>query len=153
MRACSATTKNPEIQKNLPKKKALPLKLRLHKQSVRVRLNQSEVERLGQGQPINYTLQLGNHDGEGWQFLLTPSADIQEICAVYVGASLQVQIPLQQAQALAKTDLVTVEASLALGTNPPLTLFLEKDFQCLKPRLGTDDHDTFPNPAEGIVKC
>jgi hypothetical protein len=129
------------------------LKLRLHKQSIRVRLTQGEVDRLGQGESLDYTLQLGQNEGDGWRFLLTPSADIQEYRATYAGASLQVQIPLAQAQALAQTDLVTVEASLALGPNPPLKLFLEKDFQCLKPRTGDDDHDTFQHPSAGVIKC
>jgi hypothetical protein len=128
------------------------LKLRLYQQSLRVRLTQGEVQSLGAGDVLTYRLALGPTPDAGWRFALR-AADVSEPCAATEGGALTVQLPRAQALALAQTDLVTLRADLALSGCDPLRFTLEKDFQCLQPRPGDDDHDTFAHPSQGSARC
>lgn len=90
-------------------------------------------------------------DGAGLDYELR-SADVDVVEARFTGNRIVVSLPRAQAHAWADGDQVGIAAEQALGPDPghdqgTLALLIEKDFQCLAPREGEDDRDTFPNPG------
>jgi hypothetical protein len=113
------------------------MKLRLHDNSLRLRLSQSEIARLRDtgkvedlivfqpGKELFYTIETGA---------------AQETTATFENAKIRVTLPASVAMQWIEGDQTGIEAST--GT---LRLLIEKDFQCLhrEPKPG---EDAFPNP-------
>jgi hypothetical protein len=113
------------------------MKLRLHAGSLRLRLSQSEVARLGEtgkvedsvefapGSELLYAIETGT----------TPSVD-----ATFDNRNIRVIVPALIAKEWIESDQTGIEAS-----TPTLRLLIEKDFQCLH-REAEPGEDSFPNP-------
>lgn len=116
------------------------MKLRIRGNSIRLRLSQSDLatlldngaveDRVGfpAGPVLTYRLEAG----------AGPSAE-------YENDRIVVRFPAGQLELLGRPDEVTLQADVPLG-GEGLKLLVEKDFQCLSPRPGEDDADSFPNP-------
>ena len=61
---------------------------------------------------------------------------------------IRVSVPQSAVERWQRTDEVTISGELALGGSETLKILIEKDFECLNPRPGDEDADTFPNPAK-----
>lgn len=111
------------------------MKLRLHAGSLRLRLSQSEVAKLGEtgkvedslafapGSELSYALEIGAATG-----------------ATFENSRIRVILPQPVAKHWMESDEAGIEAST--GT---LKLLIEKDFQCLH-REPDPGEDSFPNP-------
>jgi hypothetical protein len=112
------------------------MKLRLHDNSLRLRLSQSEVERLhdtgkveevvvfAPGKQLGYTLETGS----------------TEIAATLDNSRIVVTLPAAVAAEWIESDQTGIEASIGA-----LRLLIEKDFQCLHREPAPGD-EAFPNP-------
>lgn len=113
------------------------MKLRLHDNSLRLRLSQSEVARLHDTGKVEdlVVFQPGNE-----LLYSIETAAAQETTATLENAKIRVILPTQVAMQWIESDQPGIEAST--GT---LRLLIEKDFQCLhrEPQPG---EDAFPNP-------
>jgi hypothetical protein len=119
------------------------MKLRVFQNSIRLRLNQSEVKQLADQQtiemrtdlfpqPLVYQLAAG-HSGE------MPSVSFQ-------GGALRVVVPSAQLRNWATSEQVGIELSLpGASGRQSLNLLIEKDFKCLHGEV-EDQQDCFANP-------
>jgi hypothetical protein len=121
------------------------MKLRLRKNSIRLRLTQGEVAEFaekgsvedkvefGEGSAFRYRLERGGRSGDGF--------------ATFDDGCISVSIPTEQGLKWAATEQVGIEATQNTDSGI-LRILIEKDFTCLDPRPGGEDDDTFPNPQK-----
>jgi uncharacterized protein DUF7009 len=119
------------------------MKLRIHANSVRVRLTQSEVRSLADGQRIEQATEFPESSRLITQIEL--SGEIRQSTATFDGGRLTLRLPLDQVRQWAQTNQVGIESDQPIGDGRSLHILIEKDFDCVHPRLD-EDIDTFPNP-------
>jgi hypothetical protein len=68
------------------------------------------------------------------------------LTAGFDGRSVDIVMHPNQADLLANTETVGVEASQPIGAGKSLLILVEKDFACLAPRDGEDSVDAYANP-------
>ena len=118
------------------------MKIRIHDDSVRLRLDRQEVERIRRGETVTchthfprdrvLVYQLAVHDG-------------LHVAASFHDHTISIVVPRATAERWAATDEVSIHGEeIAGGTR--LKLLIEKDFECLEPRTGEDQSNRFPNP-------
>lgn len=112
------------------------MKLRLHNDTLRLRLNQSEVARLGAGERVEDSISFSSE-----QTLVFSVEWGTSLSAVFDGVRICVTIPGAQARQWAESREIGISS-----TAGRVKLLIEKDFQCLH-ELGAGDPDAFPNPA------
>ncbi len=113
------------------------MKLRMHSNSVRLRLSRSEVDALNQNGHVEECIQF-SPDRTLWYSV--ECAEIPAPSATLEGSVIQVKLPRGEVQRWAESDQTGIEA-----TQGPLRLFIEKDFKCIH-RDSPEDADSFPSP-------
>ena len=122
------------------------MKIRTRGDSVRVRLNRGEVDRLAAG--ISVVDQTHFPDA-----VLTCRLDVTEvddISASFSDGTIALSVPRSRVLNWANTDEVSLYSEQDLSETGSLSLLIEKDFRCLEPghhRDCEDDEDTFPHPS------
>jgi hypothetical protein len=121
------------------------MKLRIRKNSLRLRLQQHEVKQLvAAGAVIDETC----FGTETLRCSIEMSADVSAMCADLASNTIRVRVPMADALHWANSDEVGMLAEQVTPAGP-LLLLIEKDFACLQPRdpsLREDDSDAFMNP-------
>ncbi len=121
------------------------MKLRIRGETIRLRLKRSEVDRIASGESITE----GTHfPGATFRYRLEP-VDDGRISAAFDDNTLSIRLPAGDVERWASSDEVSLLAEQETGGPEPLSLLVEKDFQCLSPghhRPGEDDEDTYPHP-------
>lgn len=121
------------------------MKLRIRGNSLRLRLQQSEVRTLAErGMVVDQTC-FGHAT---LRCSIERDASLADLRADLEPNFIRIRVPAAQALRWAGSDQVGM---LSEQTTPegPLVILVEKDFQCLQPRdpaLREDDGDAFPNP-------
>ena len=123
------------------------MKLRILKQSIRIRLTQGEVLSLGEGSPVSAELKLGPLDTQKLVYTVTPDESAALLGVDMRQAEIVITLPAGMARELAHTERVTIEEVLTQDPDLTVKVCIEKDFQCLKPRSGDQDEDSFPHPS------
>lgn len=121
------------------------MKLRIHKNSIRLRLSQTEVGKIAEGQAIVERLELGGAAENSFSYSLTPLAGCDKILAEFRQNNLKIAFPEPQAKEWANSEQVGVSELSGNG----LAILIEKDFQCLHKRPDEDETDNFRNPLAG----
>ncbi len=129
------------------------MKLRIRGNSIRLRLTQSEVARVGAGERLEEVLAFGPEPEQRLTYALEVVEESASITATYQAGRITLTLPGGVARAWATTDTVTLNAEQLNHDGTTLRLLIEKDFACLTDRRGADDADTFPHPLEGAVHC
>jgi hypothetical protein len=122
------------------------MKLRIHGNSIRFRITQSEMAALVDGVRLEDSVQFGPAQTEILSYALEISPQCSEVRALYSQGVIQVVLPVNLARALAGTDQVGIEHVQSIAQGVALKIVLEKDFQCFHPRTGENESDNFPNP-------
>jgi hypothetical protein len=122
------------------------MKLRIHGNSIRFRVTQSEMAALVDGVRLKDSVQFGPAQTEILSYAVEISAQCSEVRALYSQGVIQVVLPVSLARALAGTDQVGIEHLQPVAEGVTLKILLEKDFQCFHPRQGENESDNFPNP-------
>lgn len=125
------------------------MKLRIHGNSLRLRLNQAEVSQFSKTGFVEDGIQFA--PGASFSYALESLSNLSGPCATYQHGWLRIQIPAAQATEWVTTDLVGVAGEQPLGSGKQLSILIEKDFQCLHGSEGPDP-DAFPNPLESAAK-
>ena len=120
------------------------MKLRIHNNSIRLRLSIAEVEEIAKGNPVRETLDFSGDGLNGFVYSLVPSRDIPGISVELMSNKLIVSLPKPMADEWATTALV----GLQNDPNQKVAVFIEKDFQCLQKRPDEDESKYFPNPLD-----
>jgi hypothetical protein len=113
------------------------MKLRLHFNSVRLRLSQSEVDALGNHGRVEERIQFAPDRALLYS---VECADTPEPSAAMEGNAIRVKLPRTEVKHWIETDQIGMEANQGA-----LHLLIEKDFKCIH-RDGPEDADSFPNP-------
>jgi hypothetical protein len=109
------------------------MKLRLHANSIRLRLSRGEVAQLGATGQVDERITL--HDGAVFGFSIV-STEVPQITAGMADSRIVVSVPCSIANDWVVSDQVGLEAP---------GILIEKDFQCLHQDAPVVD-DSFPNP-------
>jgi hypothetical protein len=121
------------------------MKLRIRKNSLRLRLQQHEVKQLVTAGAVIDETCFGK---ETLRNSIEISADVSAMCADFASNTIRVRVPMAAALHWASSDEVGMLAEQVTPAGP-LLLLIEKDFACLQPRdpaLREDDSDAFMNP-------
>jgi len=120
------------------------MKLRMHRNSVRLRLNQAEVAQFSKTCYVEETIEFA--PGASFSYVLESSSTIPVPQASYKNGELRVQIPTGQGMQWATGDSVGISGEQPLSPGKSLSILIEKDFQCLH---GDVDPKAYPNPMTG----
>jgi Family of unknown function (DUF7009) len=123
------------------------VKLRIHRNSLRLRLNRSDAERFRKTGICAESLRFGS--GSQLTYTLEASSRWTVVEARYYRDYIHVLLPLHVAQQWTGSDRVSLSVDRADDRGP--SLLIEKDFQCLHrdETSPNDDADAFPNPLVG----
>ena len=123
------------------------MKLRIHRNSLRLRLNRSDVEQFRNTGICAGALRFG--PGSQLTYTLEASSRCTVMEAHYYQDCIRVLLPLDVAQEWAGSDEISLSVDRADDRGP--SLLIEKDFQCLHrdETSSNDDVDAFPNPLVG----
>jgi hypothetical protein len=122
------------------------MKLRIHGNSIRFRIGQSEVTKLLSEGRLAETVQLTSSDS--FAYVLETSSQCKEVRAWRSDFKIGVSLPEQLARSWGTSSQVGIEQTQPIGETGFLRIVVEKDFACLHP--GTDanetEWDSFSNP-------
>ncbi len=119
------------------------MKLRIHGDSLRLRLNRSDVDQFRTSGVCAASLRFDS--SSQLTYTLETSSQLTVMEVRYLQDCIRVMLPLDMAQEWAGSDRISLSLNRAGGPS----LLIEKDFQCLH-RDETnpgDAADAFPNPA------
>ena len=121
----------------------LPMKIRIHDDSIRLRLDRSEVDTIGKGRPVDCRTRFAG--GAEFRYRLL-SADCDAVSANYDDGRIEVRLPRSTATQWATDETeVSIRGENDVGDGA-MSLLIEKDFECLDPRDGEDQSNRFVNP-------
>ena len=123
------------------------MKLRIRGDSIRLRLTQGEVARIGAGEAVSETTSLGA--GARFEYALESGA-VEAMTASLSDSRLVITAPHTALAAWSGGNDVAVDCPVS-ESGP--SILVEKDFACLSPREGGDDDDAYPHPESGSATC
>lgn len=123
------------------------MKLRIHGNSLRLRLDRSDIEQFRKTGICAECLRFGS--GSQLTYTLETSPELTEMESQYRQDCIRVLLPLNMAQECSGSDQVSLSLNRTDAGGP--SLLIEKDFQCLHrdETSPNDDADGFPNPSAG----
>lgn len=119
------------------------MKLRIQGNSVRIRLTQSEVARVGEGKAVEQSTAFAS--GAVLVSQVRVSSRRERVSAIFAEGRIAIVLPVEQARQWATSDEVGIEAIQNAGDGQALRILVEKDFECLH-SAAEGDSDAFPNP-------
>lgn len=126
------------------------MKLRIRDNSIRLRLTRGEVESLDTQGSVK--ARTGFSNGSSLVYEVESSPACVAPTAMFEGDRVSVRLPSSVVEGWAATDQVSISDEQRLSTGETLTILVEKDFACPKPREGEDESDMFRNPAAKLVE-
>jgi hypothetical protein len=124
------------------------MKLRIHKNSLRLRLGPSEIARLLASGRIEETIRFTPNENAQLTYALEIApAGVDSLSVRHIPREIAVVVPRAQAQHWADGDAVGIGGRISIGDST-LELLVEKDFACIDRRPELNE-DTFPNPKAG----
>ncbi len=120
------------------------MKLRIHGNSLRLRLNQAEVAQFSKTGHIDDIIEFG--PGASLSYILESASKLEAPQALFKNGELRIQIPAAAAKEWVTTDRVGVTGDQPLSGGKHLSIAVEKDFKCLH----SDDPDpnAYANPLK-----
>lgn len=119
------------------------MKIRIYDDSVRLRLDRTEVDTIGAGGAVSSQTRFPG--GTEFRYRLEVG-DVAQVTAGFTAGCICVSLPRTMAtQWAADETAVSIRGSAAHATGST-ALLVEKDFECLEPRAGEDQSNRFVNP-------
>ncbi|MGA2212304.1 MAG: hypothetical protein ABSH31_03425 [Bryobacteraceae bacterium] len=127
------------------------MKLRIHGNSLRLRLTQSEVAQFSKTGFVEDSVQFA--PGVSFAYTLESSSSIRASQVSFQNGWLKFQVPAAVGVEWFTTDRVGISGDQPLESGQHLSILIEKDFQCLHGDVERDP-DAYPNPIEqtGVPK-
>jgi hypothetical protein len=124
------------------------VKLRIHQNSLRLRLSRSDLEHFRQTGVCTESLRFGPNSQ--LRYTLEASSQVTAMEAQFCEGCIRILLPLKMAQLWADSDPVSLSLNPGEGGGP--SLLIEKDFPCVHgvEANPTEDADTFPNPKSAM---
>ncbi|MCF6360090.1 MAG: hypothetical protein L3J29_04930 [Cyclobacteriaceae bacterium] len=123
------------------------MKLRIKGNTIRLRLTQTEVDKLSEGTVEDRTQFPG---GQSLVYKIQTAVQFQ---VDFTNGTVLISLPTNQIKDWANSDKVEIANSIELENNEQLEISIEKDFKCLTERPKEDESDMYPNPLEKHSKC
>ena len=121
------------------------MKLRLHDDSLRLRLDRDEVDAIGRGEAVETCARIPG--GRTLRWRLEVAGD--EVTALLADDRVTVRLPAAVAAHWAGDDTeVSVRGRPSAADGASLAILVEKDFECLEPRAGESQRNRFANPKK-----
>lgn len=124
------------------------MKLRIHENSIRLRLTQKDVAQFRSSGRVDAALYFA--PGRVLSYSLENLPDVSEVSVDFDGRAIRVLIPTPIAIHWTDSHDVGIQASQPTGEGLRLDLLIEKDFQCLH-RTAEQDLDAYPNPLAAVT--
>ena len=121
------------------------MKLRLRKNSVRLRLTQGDVALFKDSGMVEEHIEFGENSRFFYRLLSDDITTKPE--ARFDKDGITIIVPSSELQDWATTGRTGIEGEQA-SPGGVLNILIEKDFTCLEPRPSGEDEDTFPNPLQ-----
>ncbi|MCE0499696.1 MAG: hypothetical protein LV481_17295 [Methylacidiphilales bacterium] len=122
------------------------MKLRIKGNSIRLRLGQSEVQRLANSGIVEERTAFGPAKQECFSYALCASSDVSVVSADFADRRLLIRVPTGMIHQWATTGQVGIDALQRTGNYEGLFILIEKDFECIDAPSGESQADAFPNP-------
>jgi hypothetical protein len=117
------------------------MKLRLHGNSLRLRLTRPEVMRLHEAGAVEESAGFGA--GSPLIYRIESRAGADQLWAEFAGQAITVRVPAESVRNWAGTEEVGL-----YGQHGTLKIAVEKDFRCLTRRPEEQEADAYPHPDE-----
>jgi uncharacterized protein DUF7009 len=118
------------------------MKLRIHENSIRLRLNRSEVTQLAETGRVENTLEFG--PSGKLSYTVETVNGLESARAAFVNGDIRVKVPAGVAREWAATDRVEISGTQPGRGGAELSILVEKDFKCI--HNDSKDEEAFPNP-------
>jgi hypothetical protein len=125
------------------------MKLRIHGNSLRLRLSQSEVAQFSKTGFVEDSIQFA--PGASFSYALESLSSLSAPKALFSNGWLRIQVPGPDATNWACSDRVSISGEQAIDSGKTLAILIEKDFQCLHGDAERDP-DAYPNPIEETAR-
>jgi hypothetical protein len=122
------------------------MKLRVKGNSIRLRLGQSEVQRLAITGEVEESTPFGPSKEQHFRYALRACPENQGISASFVDGRMVIRVPKSVIHEWAAMDLVSIHALQHTGDQDELRILIEKDFECIDAASAESQEDAFPNP-------
>jgi hypothetical protein len=123
------------------------MKLRIHENSLRLRLRQKEVAQFRSSGRVDAAVYFASDRMLSYSVESLP--DVAEVSVDFDDTAIRVLIPTELAIQWTDSDGLGIHASRPTGEGLRLELLIEKDFQCLH-RTGEQEPDAYPNPLAAV---
>jgi hypothetical protein len=123
------------------------MKLRIHENSLRLRLTQKEVGQFRRSGRVDAAICFGPDRILSYSIEILP--DAAEVSADFDARVMRVLVPTGIAIQWTDSHDVSIQASQPTGEGLRLELLIEKDFQCLH-RTAEQERDAYPNPLAAV---
>jgi len=125
------------------------MKLRIHDNSIRLRLTRSEVVRFTNEGAIESGIEFGPYSNQRMRYSLESSPDVAGLEVRFGDHRLRILMPAATAKEWSGGDRVAVAGSQSLKGEKQLEILVEKEFRRL--HGAKDDPDLYPNPLESSL--
>lgn len=122
------------------------MKLRIRGNSIRLRLGQSEVQRLNREGSVEESTAFGPLRQQSLTYALSLSPAARTIDASFVNGRIEIRVPTSVADQWAASEQVGIEAVQRAGFEAELRILIEKDFACIDAPTSESQDDAFPHP-------
>jgi hypothetical protein len=123
------------------------MKLRIHENSLRLRLTQKEVAQFRRSGRVDAAISLA--PGRVLSYSIESVPNATDVSADFDDRAIRVAIPTRIAIQWTDSHDVAIQASQRTGDGLRLELLIEKDFQCLH-RTAEQEPDAYPNPLAAV---
>lgn len=123
------------------------MKVRMQGNSLRLRLNQSEVAQFSKTGFVEDRTEFA--PGISLAYSLETSSSLSAPQASFQDHWLRVELPVAVAKEWYTTDQVGISGDQTVENGKALSILIEKDFQCVH---SAPDPEAFPNPLEQPVR-
>jgi hypothetical protein len=121
------------------------VKLRIRGNTLRLRVSKSELAAVQKRGSVQDAIRFG--PGAQLVYRLEVAAD-DRFGAEFADDSIIVRAPQTAVAKWGRDDEVSMRGKQRIGRGKTLAILVEKDFECLKPRVGDDATDLFVNPTK-----
>lgn len=118
------------------------MKLRLHDNTIRIRMNRTEVAQFAQAGRVEDVVDFGN--GSLLSYAIEMSST-EAPRARLLDSLIRIELPEADAGEWARTDRIGISGEQMLEAGKRLSILVEKDFQCLHGEHEAES-EAFPNP-------
>jgi hypothetical protein len=128
------------------------MKIRIKGNTLRLRLTQSEVKDFGAKGIVEEHTQFGSTPDSRLSYSIV-KAECKDLKASFNKNKIEISVPQNLATVWVNTEIVGIDNLTKAPDDSTLQILIEKDFACLKERVGEDESDMFPHPEEESHNC